>query len=87
MKYKPGDKVRIIKSNRYNELAASELKNLFIPYEGMIDKIEYNGIMEENCYVLKGLRWDFQEKYIECLVKDYVKPERIESRFEILDIR
>ena len=43
------------------------------------------------CYIMKGIegRWhrDCPEDFIECLVEKHKEPEKINSRFEILDIK
>ena len=37
-------------------------------------------------YHMEEVRWQWSDDMIECLAEDYVKPEPIKSRFEILDL-
>ena len=83
MKYKVGDKVKIVEDPDFNGPCIYALKQLPSPYIGVIEKIVYNTAEEEKCCILEGLSWHFKEEYIEGLVKDIIP---IYSRFELLDL-
>jgi len=78
MKYKIGDKVRIIANPAFHAGILKEIANL--PNREATIK----GITS-NTYNMKEIGWWWDDEDIECLVID--PKERILSRFDILDIR
>ena len=83
MKYKVGDKVKIVEDPDFDCSCIDDLKRLPSPYTGVIEKIIYNSVEKEQCYIIESLPWHFKEDYIEGLVKDLIP---IYSRFELLDL-
>ncbi len=84
MKYKVGDKVRIIIKDHYCEAAKDKIDNILI--DRMTEITDVEGLFSIGCpYTLKyfpGLYWKDEEleKYIEPIFTP------IYSRFEILDL-
>ena len=60
--------------------------------EKEVNKLKINRILtikeaKNELYIMEELPfWAWSNKMIECLAKDYIEPEPITSRFEILDL-
>ena len=71
-------KFHLFMENKLNELNADRIIT--------IKAILKEKISSRNFYHMQELNWGWTDDMIECLAKEYKKPEPIESRFEILDI-
>lgn len=83
MKYKVGDKVKIKENKNHSKECKLDFDN--ISYKGVIKETTYNSWIDEDCYILEGLSWNFKEEEIIGLYKEPIYIP-IYTRFEILDL-
>jgi len=90
MKYEVGDKVKI---KTWKEMREKKIEISFNPSFIKYMKKDFYKFspkrrveilkVYENYYVIKNIHWHFTDN----MIKELIKPEPINSRFDILDIR
>ena len=78
MKYKIEDKIKIKKA-LYHQVVQIDLDRL-------PDRIATIGYAGDGIYYMYEIAFPWYEHDIECLVENYIEPEPITNRFEILDL-